>query len=131
MKRRRSNRGFDGGVRPRTRGECQGGVRPCPFVSCRYHLFLDIDEETREIHLNYPGKEIFELENTCSLDIAEKGEVPLPEVARILNVGQKAVRNLVSRSLATVRARAMPLELVETDSPGSTQDRKPVDPIHA
>lgn len=24
--------------RPKTRGECYGMPRPCPFVSCRYHL---------------------------------------------------------------------------------------------
>jgi hypothetical protein len=100
-------------------------------VSCRYHLFLDIDEETGEIRLNYPGKEIFELENTCSLDIAEQGGVPLPEVARILNVGQKAIRNLVVRSLAMVRERAMPLNLVDTDSLVPPLEGEPFDPIHA
>lgn len=130
MKRKESNRGFES-ARPRTRGECRGGIRPCPFVSCRYHLFLDIDEETGEIRLNYPGKEIFELENTCSLDIAEQGGVPLPEVARILNVGQKAIRNLVVRSLAMVRERAMPLNLVDTDSLVPPLEGEPFDPIHA
>jgi hypothetical protein len=24
--------------RPRTRGDCADGPRPCPFIGCRYHL---------------------------------------------------------------------------------------------
>lgn len=28
--------------RPRTRGECKDGPRPCPWVSCRHHLLLEI-----------------------------------------------------------------------------------------
>src|SRR4029077_6719314 len=27
--------------RPRPRGDCVGGERPCPFVSCAHHLYLD------------------------------------------------------------------------------------------
>ena len=34
---------IDGEVhtRPQTRGECAGGARPCPWVSCRYHLLIE------------------------------------------------------------------------------------------
>lgn len=28
--------------RPRTRGDCKDGPRPCPWVSCRHHLLLEI-----------------------------------------------------------------------------------------
>ena len=28
-------------LRPKTRAECVGGPRPCPFVSCKCHLYLD------------------------------------------------------------------------------------------
>ncbi len=31
-------------VRPKTRGECASGPRPCPWVSCRHHLYLDVDK---------------------------------------------------------------------------------------
>src|SRR5262245_43072037 len=27
--------------KPRTRADCVGGERPCPFVSCKHHLYLD------------------------------------------------------------------------------------------
>ena len=31
-------------ARPKTRGECQGGQRPCPWVACRHNLLIEISE---------------------------------------------------------------------------------------
>jgi len=28
--------------RPRTVGDCRRGIRPCPFVSCRFNLLIDV-----------------------------------------------------------------------------------------
>jgi hypothetical protein len=28
--------------RPQTRAECSDMERPCPFVSCKYHLYIDV-----------------------------------------------------------------------------------------
>jgi len=35
-----------GVVRPITRADCAGGQRPCPFVSCKFHLKLDVAQAT-------------------------------------------------------------------------------------
>ena len=35
--------------RPASRTECKDGARPCPFVSCKYHLFLDVNPSTGSI----------------------------------------------------------------------------------
>ncbi len=38
--------------RPMARSECSQGEyadRPCPFVSCKYHLYLDVSERTGAI----------------------------------------------------------------------------------
>src|SRR3954454_13361241 len=32
--------------RPLTREECKSMPRPCPFVSCSHHLYLDVNPET-------------------------------------------------------------------------------------
>src|SRR5690242_9520574 len=32
--------------RPRTRGECAEGARPCPFLTCVHHLYLDVSPKT-------------------------------------------------------------------------------------
>src|SRR5689334_17878378 len=69
--------------RPRTRGACLPGganeARPCPYVSCQYHLFLDVDPDTGRIRLNFPDREVHELEETCALDVADGGALTLEE----------------------------------------------------
>ena len=42
------------------------------FVSCKHHLYLDVNPATGSIKLNFPDKEIWELEHTCALDVAER-----------------------------------------------------------
>lgn len=59
--------------RPRTRADCVDGPRPCPWVSCKHHLYLDVDPETGAIKLNFPDLAVDELEETCALDVAEEG----------------------------------------------------------
>ena len=40
--------------KPATRAECAEGARPCPYVSCQHHLFLDVSSRTGAIKLNRP-----------------------------------------------------------------------------
>ena len=36
--------------KPRSREECLEGPRPCPFVSCKHHLFIDVSPRTGAIN---------------------------------------------------------------------------------
>jgi hypothetical protein len=80
--------------RPRTRGECMGGPRPCPFVSCRANLYLDVHPRTGAIKLNFPDLEVWELEESCALDVADRGDQTLGFVGRLVNVTRERVRQL-------------------------------------
>jgi len=80
--------------RPKTRADCVNGLRPCPFVSCKYHLYLDVKDETRSIKLNFPHLEVWEMEHTCALDVAEQGGMTLEEVGHILNLTRERVRQV-------------------------------------
>src|SRR5689334_13616880 len=66
--------------RPKTRGECANTIRPCPFVSCSHHLYLDVNPETGAIKFNFPKLEVWEMPETCCLDVADKGGITLEEV---------------------------------------------------
>lgn len=59
---------------PRTREECRPGVglRPCPWVRCKFHLYLEVNQRTGSIKLNHTGLEPWELADTCALDVAEE-----------------------------------------------------------
>jgi len=41
-------------LRPRTRADCKDAPRPCPFVSCKHHLYLDVSPRTGAIKMNFP-----------------------------------------------------------------------------
>ncbi len=80
--------------RPKLRAECQGAERPCPFVSCKHHLYLDVNPETGSIKLNFPDVEVWEMGETCALDIAERGGITLEEVGEIMNLTRERIRQL-------------------------------------
>ncbi len=92
--------------RPRSRADCAHGERPCMFISCKHHLYLDVNPETGSIKLNFPDKEIWELEETCALDVADRGGITLEEVGTIMNLTRERIRQVETRGLLKLRAIA-------------------------
>jgi hypothetical protein len=80
--------------RPMRRADCRDADRPCLFVSCRYHLYLDVNPMTGSIKLNFPDKEVWELAETCALDVAERGGITLEEVGEIMNLTRERIRQV-------------------------------------
>jgi len=91
-------------MRPKTRGECGEGERPCPFVSCKHHLFLDVSARTGAIKLNFPDLEVWEMTETCALDVADKGGTTLEEVGAIMNLTRERIRQVEVKGLAKLQA---------------------------
>ncbi len=89
--------------RPRTRGECTQEMRPCPYVSCKHHLYLDVNPETGSIKLNFPDLEVWEMAETCSLDVADRGGITLEEVGEILNLTRERIRQVEVRGLLKLK----------------------------
>ncbi|MGC3997210.1 MAG: sigma factor-like helix-turn-helix DNA-binding protein [Anaeromyxobacter sp.] len=92
--------------RPRSRAECANGPRPCMFISCKHHLYLDVNPATGSIKLNFPDKEVWELNETCALDVADKGGITLEEVGSIMNLTRERIRQVETRGLLKLRAIA-------------------------
>ena len=91
--------------RPTTREECRGEMRPCPWVACKHHLYLDINPETGSIKINFPDLEPWELKHTCALDVAERGGITLEEVGEIMNLTRERIRQVEMRGLLKLRTR--------------------------
>ena len=91
-------------VRPLTRRECADGPRPCPFVACRHHLYLDVAPETGTIKLNFPELEVWELTHSCALDVADAGGLELERTGALLNVTRERVRQIEAVALAKLSA---------------------------
>ena len=95
--------------RPRTRAECKSEQRPCPWVACKHHLYLDINPETGSIKINFPDLEPWELAHTCALDVAEAGSHTLDEVGEITNLTRERIRQVEVRGLLLLQPRSREL----------------------
>lgn len=93
-------------TRPRTRGECADVPRPCPYVSCAYSLYLDVNPETGSIKLVHPTREPWEMpaDASCALDVAERGGMKLEAVGEIINVVRERARQIEASGLAQLSA---------------------------
>lgn len=94
--------------KPKTRGECMDGHRPCPYVSCRWHLFLDVSS-IGSLKLNFPDIEPDELTESCALDVADRGGDTLENVGTMLNLTRERIRQLETKAMATLQKRLRPL----------------------
>ena len=89
--------------RPVTRGDCMEMERPCPFVACKYHLYIDVHPVRGSIKINFPDAEVWEMTDTCALDIADRGGITLEEVGQIMNLTRERVRQLETQGLARLQ----------------------------
>lgn len=90
--------------KPKTRTECKDMDRPCPFVSCKYHLYIDVHPVRGSIKINFPDLEVWEMTETCALDIADRGGITLEEVGEIMNLTRERVRQVETAGLGKLQA---------------------------
>jgi hypothetical protein len=103
---RRENRDLPDIDRPKTRGDCLLGPRPCPFVGCRHHLYLDV-LPTGSMKFNFPDLEPDELTETCALDVADRGGATLEDAGALLNVTRERVRQMTMAVCEKLRRRGV------------------------
>lgn len=103
--------------RPRVRGECEPGgegehaQRPCPFVACRYNLFLDLDDTVGQLgslKYNFPdlAPEQIPPAHSCALDTADDGGTTLEIIGDMMNLTRERIRQMEARALERLGARA-------------------------
>ncbi len=107
--------------RPTCRSECVNGIRPCPWVSCRYHLLLDVNEggvikfnQFKDEVVGVDGKPVtkrrplepWEMTHSCALDVVDAGggdPLRLADLGELIGVGPERARQLVNEALAHAR----------------------------
>jgi hypothetical protein len=94
-------------VLPTTRAACAAVPRPCPFVSCRHHLYLDVTHGGA-VKLLFPDREPGDMPAawSCSLDVAERLEhrgASLPQIGRAINTSMARAGQIQDEALAKLR----------------------------
>lgn len=88
---------------PKTRAECCSGPRPCPYVSCRYHLWLQEAESRpgrRHAKGGAPTSAIRpSTMASCALDVADTGEqLTFGELGVLFGISDEAVRKVFEKA---------------------------------
>lgn len=102
-------------IRPRVRADCQSVPRPCPWVGCRHHLYLEV-KRNGALKLNFPDLEPGDLapDRSCSLDGAEEGGMTLQVAGDRMNLTRERTRQIEVRARVQLRADPEAETLVDT-----------------
>lgn len=111
-------------ARPTTRGECCEGFRPCPFVACRWHLYIDVSERTGAITYNFPDIEVEEMGESCALDVADRGGTTLEDAGAVMNLTRERIRQVELRALARMARAGAAARLREYSDEGEHGRRR-------
>jgi len=87
---------------PENRLDCPD-YRPCPYVTCKYHLYLDVTRRGR-LRMNFPDTDVINLPMSCALDIAAEGPKTLEQIGRIMGgISRERVRQIEQAALNQLR----------------------------
>lgn len=91
-------------VLPESRSECIDGPRPCPLVSCRFHLLLDVASDGRLYRARNFDEDATEsilealraMPETCALDVADRGGTTSRDIGEMMGVRRDTVETMIS-----------------------------------
>jgi len=115
---------------PRVRGDCESGIRPCPWIRCRYHLLITsitrnkatLSGKCKPVHLftynrtlthklgltvsqieEDPAAAIALLQHTCVLDVADNPPDNFHEIDEILGIVKERSRQIFEEASYKLR----------------------------
>lgn len=86
-------------LRPRTRGDCIDGLRPCPWVGCRHNLFLNVDR-SGNVELAFGEDPTEAPHSLCALDNATG--LPSVEIGALMGLSTTSVVQIELKALRKI-----------------------------
>jgi hypothetical protein len=65
---------------------------------------VDVSPRTGAIKLNFPDLEVWEMGDSCALDVADRGGTTLEDVGAIMNLTRERIRQVEVKALAKLEA---------------------------
>ena len=104
------------GTKPVTRQECKSSHRPCPWISCQFHMFWCVNQIDRILQY-LPDHTIADialsLSQTCVLDVTDTGEKTLEEIGDILQVSRERIRQIEEGAINKISAHKLKYGIIE------------------
>lgn len=100
------------GGTPRTRGDCASVPRPCPYISCRHHLWLRLkQEQPGNPQAGKQGDTTFRPSTmqSCSLDVADRG-ASFEEIGELLGMDSTRARQIAQAGLEKLKALGLDVD---------------------
>lgn len=91
--------------KPKTRGDCVNVQRPCPWVSCKYHLATNV-KPNGTLEYVYHSVSITDITESCALDVAEQGGLSSYDVGKYLNLSGQQIKNIEKEALKKLKKAA-------------------------
>lgn len=112
--------------RPKTRADCATVPRPCPYVTCRYNMFLDIKNDsggglTYNISRDAEPSDM-RYDQSCALDIADEHAgvgMTLDDIGVYFGIDRERVRQIESVAIEKIKRK-----LTRLPRSGSNNPRK-------
>jgi hypothetical protein len=77
------------------RDACRDGPRPCPWIRCKHHTYIEVSDVYGTVRLNFPDvppDQMDRLIATCTLDEADKAEAHREKTGRLMTLQKVADR---------------------------------------
>ena len=89
--------------RPKLRSDCLSGgpnmFRPCPWLTCKYHLGVDVsDVGSLSVLQGWDDGRM-----SCALDAAAEDGMTLEDVGALIGVSRERIRQIEQRSAALIK----------------------------
>lgn len=100
---------------PTTRSECLQGPRPCPFISCQWHLWRLHKAVAPIVRRSNPDEAVdavLAMPETCALDLSDKPH-QYREIAEVLGVSHQAVFDVEQHARAKLAGRPAAKRILE------------------
>ncbi len=85
---------------PRQRGD----TGPCPYVSCRHHLWGDVTFDGA-LRVYHPDIDPWELPATCAVDLSMQGNMAVEDIAEVMGLTRERVRQILMIAISKLAAR--------------------------